>query len=528
MMLDQLQPLADHLWQSTLFAAVAGLLTLVFGNNRAQIRYNLWLAASMKFLIPFSILINCGGYFGRHSAVRVASLPVVVEHFTESFIVSPSIVGAVTLTSSASSGNVICAVLGAIWAIGFIALVSSWWLRWRRVVAVLRAASPVHLPIDLKAMSSQAFIEPGVFGIFDPILLVPEGITEQLTLRQLEAILVHERCHVRRRDNVATAFHMVIEAVFWFHPVVWFLGARLTEERERACDEEVLRMGNDPAVYAEGILRVCELYLQSPLRCVSGVTGSNLKKRIRAIISGPTSVELTLPKKTVLAVAAICALAAPVFAGMIHGSPKPYVRATMTLQSPAGVNTPAVQTRPVEATAAFRSAAVQPQVPAAKPKEEPQAATAVDQGRRMLIFFFDLTGLTGEEVQRAIVAAKQYVDTQMGTGDLVSVVTASRAELSIVQDFTPDKKRAVEALDSIGLQRGQGNDRTLVGAGQRLAALQALSVAMTPIPNKKSVIYFSGSAQGTDTDDQLQLRATISAAIRANMSFYTVHVRGLQ
>jgi bla regulator protein blaR1 len=48
-----LLPLANHLWQSTLFATVAGLLTLALRKNRAQTRYCLWLAASVKFLIPF-------------------------------------------------------------------------------------------------------------------------------------------------------------------------------------------------------------------------------------------------------------------------------------------------------------------------------------------------------------------------------------------------------------------------------------------------------------------------------------------
>jgi len=56
----------------------------------------------------------------------------------------------------------------------------------------------------------------------------------------------HEVQHVRRRDNLAAAMHLVVEAIFWFHPLVWWLGARLVEERERACDEEVLRLGNQP------------------------------------------------------------------------------------------------------------------------------------------------------------------------------------------------------------------------------------------------------------------------------------------
>jgi bla regulator protein BlaR1 len=54
--------LADHLWQSTLFAVLVGFLTLALRKNRARVRYRLWLVASVKFLIPFSLLIGLGGH----------------------------------------------------------------------------------------------------------------------------------------------------------------------------------------------------------------------------------------------------------------------------------------------------------------------------------------------------------------------------------------------------------------------------------------------------------------------------------
>jgi bla regulator protein BlaR1 len=69
----------------------------------------------------------------------------------------------------------------------------------------------------------------------------------------------------RRRDNLAAALHMLVEAAFWFHPLVWWIGTRLVDERERASDEEVVRLGSEPQAYAEGIRRVCEFCLQSPL-----------------------------------------------------------------------------------------------------------------------------------------------------------------------------------------------------------------------------------------------------------------------
>ena len=67
--------IANHLLQSTLFGAIAVLLTLAFRKNRAQIRYALWLSASVKFLIPFSLLIALGSHFGTRTTVVIAQRP---------------------------------------------------------------------------------------------------------------------------------------------------------------------------------------------------------------------------------------------------------------------------------------------------------------------------------------------------------------------------------------------------------------------------------------------------------------------
>jgi bla regulator protein BlaR1 len=351
---SQLQPLANHLWQSTLFAAVAGLLTLLLRKNRAQTRYWLWLAASVKFLVPFSILVGMGSHFGQHTAPEMAmtqsGLSSVIEQVSQPFAVPVPLLTMPTAIQT-SSASWIPAILYAVWAIGFVTLVASWWLRWRSLHAALRTASPLHLPnmeVTIEVMTSPAFAEPGVFGIRRPVLLLPAGITNSLTPPQLEAILAHELCHARRRDNLATAIHMVIEAVFWFHPLVWWLGARLMDERERACDEAVLLLGSEPQVYAEGILKICELYLESPLPCVSGVTGANLKKRIEAIMTNRIALRLGFAKKVALVTAGVTALAAPVIVGIINA---PAIRA----QSPQA----AAQSATV-ATTKFEVASIKP------------------------------------------------------------------------------------------------------------------------------------------------------------------------
>jgi bla regulator protein BlaR1 len=109
--------------------------------------------------------------------------------------------------------------------------------------------------------------------------------------------------------------------VFWFHPLVWWIGKRMAVERERACDEEVLRLGTEPRVYAEAILHVCALCVRSPLVCVSGMTGADLKQRIEAIVARRGVAELSFARKAGLACAGLASLALPVWIGALHAPP---------------------------------------------------------------------------------------------------------------------------------------------------------------------------------------------------------------
>src|SRR6185312_10346697 len=96
----------------------------------------------------------------------------------------------------------------------------------------------------LPVLTTSAPVEPGLIGIFRPVLTLPDGILARLSPQEMDAILAHELCHFRRRDNLTAAIHMLVESLFWFHPLIWWLGRRLMTERERACDEAVLAAGN--------------------------------------------------------------------------------------------------------------------------------------------------------------------------------------------------------------------------------------------------------------------------------------------
>jgi bla regulator protein BlaR1 len=332
--------LGNHLWQSTLFAIGAGLLTLLLRKNYARARYWLWLAASVKFLIPFSLLVRIGSYlaWSRGSAGTKGSLYFAMEEVGQPFTQSAMSVisGATPSTVSPSLFHLLPAVLGVAWLCGFVVVVFIWCLRWSQVSAAVRESAPLRDGREVEAlrrleriggvgkridmMLSRASLEPGVFGIARPVLVWPEGISERLGDAHLEAILAHELRHVRRRDNLAAAIHMVVEAIFWFHPLVWWLGARLVEERERACDEEVVELGSERQVYAESILRVCEFCVESPLACVSGITGADLKKRMVHIMTERVVQKLDFSRKLLLSAAVFVAFALPIGLGMMSAT----------------------------------------------------------------------------------------------------------------------------------------------------------------------------------------------------------------
>src|SRR5712692_7857559 len=80
-----LSPLTNHVWQSTVFAAAAGLLTLALRKNHAQARHWIWLAASVKFLIPFALLVGIGSQLGWRTAPARPRIYLVIEQIGEPF-----------------------------------------------------------------------------------------------------------------------------------------------------------------------------------------------------------------------------------------------------------------------------------------------------------------------------------------------------------------------------------------------------------------------------------------------------------
>ncbi|HEY1306122.1 MAG TPA: VWA domain-containing protein [Vicinamibacterales bacterium] len=174
-------------------------------------------------------------------------------------------------------------------------------------------------------------------------------------------------------------------------------------------------------------------------------------------------------------------------------------------------------------------------------------------GRRLIVLLFDLSSLQPEDLQRAGRAAEDYVDKQMSPADLVAVATIDTT-LNIMGDFTGDRDQVKAALARFSAVSATGFDTPAAettatdetadatGAGvtadtaeydlfnndARLRAIRTLAEQLAPIEQKKSILYFSGGMTKSGSDNQVELRAATSAAVRANVALYPVDTRGLQ
>jgi beta-lactamase regulating signal transducer with metallopeptidase domain len=384
-----LSALLDHLWQSTVVALGVVLLAAVFRKASASVRFGLWFAASLKFLIPFSALSAIGRWLAPAMLLPASPEIVFIQQAAQPFsavqVSAPAVAAAHPFNPAP--------VLLAVWALGACAILAVLAVRWAGVHAVVRKAAPVAWRAPMPVMASASMMEPGLVGFWRPVLLVPETLTDHLSPVEIDAIVAHESCHLRRHDNLTAAVHMLVEALFWFHPMVWWIGARMVEERELACDEAVVRSGHDRATYARSLVESCRLYLRSPLPFVSGASGSKLKNRVRMIMTAAPSAPLSAGGRALLAAAGLCALATPVCAGLLTSpageQAAARAAAIVTAYAPAPIQDPAasqasqasraLQPSPAQAEAAANPS---PQPIAARGRQSPATEAAV---RRWLL-----------------------------------------------------------------------------------------------------------------------------------------------
>jgi beta-lactamase regulating signal transducer with metallopeptidase domain len=99
---------------------------------------------------------------------------------------------------------------------------------------------------------------PAAIGFWKPMIVLPSWTLQELPANELQPILIHELTHLQRRDDWTNLFQKIVRAVFFFHPAVWWIDARLSLEREMACDDAVLANTGNPRAYASSLINLLE------------------------------------------------------------------------------------------------------------------------------------------------------------------------------------------------------------------------------------------------------------------------------
>ena len=146
-------------------------------------------------------------------------------------------------------------------------------------------------------MTCDRIATPLIVGVLKPVVLMPASLLTELASSQLENILLHELAHLRRYDNLMNLFQRVVETLLFFHPAVWYVSHRVSNERENCCDDLVLSVGAEPSGYAETLIRVVELG-QHRARLAAGATlavDGNRKTELRTRVSRVMGVDERTP-----------------------------------------------------------------------------------------------------------------------------------------------------------------------------------------------------------------------------------------
>jgi beta-lactamase regulating signal transducer with metallopeptidase domain len=216
--------LGVHLLYASLVWLCAWLLTSSrFGS--ATTKYWIWVATALNFIFPTGAILD-----------RIWS-----DHLR--WAKPLQVIGAAGV--AAAEHRTAAAVLGAVWLAGASVMLVRLILRIRAERRDFRAgaAAPVAawlaggVPVKY-AGGPQA---PAVSGLLRPHIALPRGIERLLSGPELDAVLIHELTHARRRDNLVRLVYEVGLCVLWFHPLVWVSGSRLALYRELSCDESVIR-----------------------------------------------------------------------------------------------------------------------------------------------------------------------------------------------------------------------------------------------------------------------------------------------
>ncbi|MBI4875764.1 MAG: VWA domain-containing protein [Acidobacteria bacterium] len=186
--------------------------------------------------------------------------------------------------------------------------------------------------------------------------------------------------------------------------------------------------------------------------------------------------------------------------------------------------------------------------PATRTRNAPAAPGGLRyQNRRLLVLYFDMSAMPPPDQLRAFAAARKFLTSRMTPADLVAVMEFAGGAVKLLHDFTDDRDQLAATLNQLvaasqGLDENAGDESSpdtgsafgqndsefnIFNTDRQLSALQTAAKMLGALNERKSLIYFASGLRLNGADNRAQLRATLNAAIRANVAFFPLDARGL-
>ncbi len=305
------------LWQAMVIALLSGVVMIALRNKTAKTRYLLSNLALLTVLLS-AVVTFCIYYdFSKEAGQRVfiPDTSVVAETSANAVLANTTPISQYQNTAEdaplSMEGlkryfNRHIYLIVTIWVLGvalfMLRLLSSisyvYYLKskmnfpadeyWQELLDGL--AAKVNIQKGIELVESALVRSPMVIGHLKPVILFPIGAINRLNPSEVEAILAHELAHVMRNDYAFNIIQSVIEALFYFHPAVWWISAQIRAERENCCDDVAIELCGNSMTYAKSLVSVQEMAYYSPQMAMAfaGKSGKNqLLMRVQRVLNQP-------------------------------------------------------------------------------------------------------------------------------------------------------------------------------------------------------------------------------------------------